>query len=668
MSEGPPETVTVALAGQPNVGKSTVFNLLTGLHQHVGNWTGKTVERKEGIFRADGAVFRLVDLPGTYGLTAGSPEELIAREFIVRERPDLIIAVINAALLERGLYLVAELLALRVPLVVGLNMMDVARAEGITIEPEVLSAALGLPVVPLEAARGTGIDDLVRVVVRTMREKQAQQPHRPDIREDHRHLAAQIEEWLADTNLAPYPRDWVALKLLEGDEEMTRLAAEKAPAGTWEKIHGLLKQHDDALVAVATGRYQWIGRMIRAALVRPQAGSISMTHRIDRRLTHPVWGLLGFAVIMAAVFLLTYAIGIPLQEFLEKAVVGRLQELAGTWTEAAPWWVRGALQEGLLGGLGLLLTFLPILVLFFGFTALLEDVGYLARAAFVMDGFMHAMQLHGKSCLPLIIGFGCNVPGVLGTRVIETTRARLLTMFLVPLIPCTGRMTVIAFLAPLFFGNRAALVTVGLILLAVGLLFLSGIIGGRLFFRQERASFIMELPLYHAPHPRTIALLVGRRSLEFIRKAFFVILPVSLVLWALSRFPEGRVETSYLARFSRGLEPFGALMGFDWRLMIALLAGFIAKENTLATLAVLFGASEGAALGDLIASAYGPAVGLAFMASQLLFIPCVATVAAFRQESRSWRLTLFNVLYLFMLSTAVSIAVYHAGRALGLSG
>ncbi|MBN1938730.1 MAG: ferrous iron transport protein B [Candidatus Aminicenantes bacterium] len=662
MSPSDTGEITVALAGPPNVGKSTVFNLLTGLHQHVGNWTGKTVERKEGTFQFGRTSFRVIDLPGTYSLTAASPEELVAREFIIRERPDMVVAVLNAALLEHGLYLVAELLSLRVPVIIGLNMMDVARNEGLAIEPEVLSAALGLPVIPMEASSKGGIKDLVKAIAEVAEGVRVQEPHRPEIREDHRSVLDRTEGLIEDLDLGPYPHDWAALKLLEGDEEISRITAAAAPADRWEEILRLLKKHEDALVAVASGRYAWVERMVRAALVRPQAGPISLTHRIDRWLTHPAWGLLAFAAVMSAVFFLTYAIGIPLQGFLEKAVIQNLQGLVGGWTSAGPWWVQGALVEGFLGGLGTLLTFVPILVLFFGLTAILEDVGYLARAAFIMDRFMHAMHLHGKSCLPLIIGFGCNVPGVLGTRIIESTRARLLTMFLVPLVPCTGRMAVIAFLAPLFFGERAPLVTVGLILLALGLLFATGLIGGRLFFRQDDSPFIMELPLYHIPNLRTIRRIVQRQSLEFLRKAFFVILPVSLIVWALSRFPGGEAGSSYLAGFSRALEPAGALMGFDWRLIVALLAGFIAKENALAVLAVLFGAGEGAALGDLIASAYPPATGLAFMASQLLFIPCAATVAAFKQESRSWRLTIYNMLYLFLLSAAVSIAVYQVAR------
>jgi ferrous iron transport protein B len=289
---------------------------------------------------------------------------------------------------------------------------------------------------------------------------------------------------------------------------------------------------------------------------------------------------------------------------------------------------------------------------------ILEDVGYMARGAFVMDSFMHLMGLHGKSFLPLFLGFGCNVPAVLGTRVIESRRARLVTILLAPLVPCTARMTVIAFLAPAFFGSAATLVSWGLILLALLVLALSGVLINRLLFRSQRAAFIMELPLYHIPNWRTIGLLVWQRSIEFLRKAATVILPVSVVVWALSVLPSGDVETSFLAQVGRWLEPVGGLMGFDWRLLVALLTSFIAKENSIATLGVLFGASEEAGLPELLAGAISAPTALAFLVVQMLFVPCVATVAAVKQETGSWRWMFFSVTFLLVVSWAAGVGVY----------
>ncbi len=655
----------VALAGQPNVGKSTLFNLLTGLNQHVGNWPGKTVERKEGAFAYGGASYRVVDLPGTYSLTANSAEEVIAREFIIRERPDVVLALVDAAILERSLYLVAELISLPAPVIVALNMMDVAKQEGVEIEPEVLEAALGIPVVPMVATQNRGIEELLQTVEEVTQGEYDYKPTPPRIREDHRDVLRAVEEVIEGCVPDPYPQDWVALKLLEGDQKITDMMNGCLTVERQRALQDLLREHDDALVAVASGRYEWIGRMTRAALTRPRTGRISLTERMDRWATHPLWGLVILAGILGLVFWLTYAVGAPLQELLDTYVVSGLADLVRAALAGAPPWVADLAADGVIGGAGAMLTFLPILVVFFAAMAILEDVGYLARAAYVMDRFMHLMGLHGKSFLPLFLGLGCNVPAVLGTRVIESERARLLTILLAPLVPCTARMTVIAFLAPAFFGSAATLVSWGMILLALTVLAVSGVLINRTLFHGERTAFIMELPLYHLPNRRTIALRVWQRSMSFVRKAGTLILAVSVVVWALSTLPGGDIETSFLARIGQFFEPLGRLMGFDWRLTVALLTGFIAKENSIATLGVLFGTGEGAGLAAMLAASFSAATALAFLTVQMLFIPCVATIAVIRQES-SWKWALFDLAFLLVVSLVAGTAVYWISHLLGL--
>jgi len=652
----------VALAGQPNVGKSTLFNLLTGLNQRVGNWPGKTVERREGTFTYNDRSYQLVDLPGTYSLTANSAEEVIAREFIIREQPDVVVALVDAAILERSLYLVAELLSLSAPVIVGLNMIDVAQQEGVLIEPDVLEAALGVPVVPMVATRNVGVSELLDTVDRMVRGEVPYTPKPPQIRPDHREVLEEIEGLIEGCVPAPYPQDWIALKLLEGDQEVTRMMQACLPGERWEAIHDVLRAHDDALVAVASGRYDWIGRMVRAAVTRPRAGQIGLTERLDRWATHPFWGLLILAGILGLTFWLTYTVGAPLQDVLDAYVVGGLAELVRILLAGAPAWLSNLVVDGIIGGVGSVFTFLPILVIFFAVMGMLEDVGYMARAAYVMDSFMHLMGLHGKSFLPLFLGFGCNVPAVLGTRVIESRRARLLTILLAPLVPCTARMAVVAFLAPAFFGPAAALVSWGLVLLALVVLAFSGILINKVLFRGRRAAFIMELPLYHIPNWRTIGLLIWQRSLAFIKKAGTLILAVSVVVWALSVLPGGEIETSFLAQVGRWLEPVGRLMGFDWRLMVALLTSFIAKENSVATLGILFGAGEEVGLAEALATTFSVSTGLAFLVIQMLFVPCVATVAVVRQETGSWRWTLFNLGFLLLVSLAAGMAVYWLAR------
>jgi ferrous iron transport protein B len=463
----------------------------------------------------------------------------------------------------------------------------------------------------------------------------------------------------------PYPQGWIALKLLEGDREVTRMMQECLPEGRWERVHDVLRAHDDALVAVASGRYEWIGRMVRAAVTQPRAGQISLTERIDRWATHPFWGLVILALIMGLAFALTYAIGSPLQDLLDTYLVGGLANLARAWLASAPAWLSGLLIEGVIGGVGSVITFMPILIIFFAVMGVLEDVGYMARAAYVMDGFMHLMGLHGKSFLPLFLGFGCSVPAVLGTRVIDSPRARLLTIFLAPLIPCTARLGVLAFLAPVFFGAAAPLVAWGIVLLVLAVIAGSGLLVNRLVFQGERAAFIMELPLYHIPNGRTIGLLVWRRSLAFLQKAATLILAISVIVWILSYLPGGEVESSYLAAIGRFLEPVGRLMGLDWRLIVALLTSFVAKENAIATLGIIFG-GEGAKLGHVLSTTFSPATGLAFLATQMLFIPCVATVSAIRQETGSWRWTALNLLFLLIVSWLVGVGVFWAARLVGL--
>jgi ferrous iron transport protein B len=656
MREGNP--VRIALAGQPNVGKSTVFNLLTGLHQHVGNWPGKTVEQKAGTCQYEDWTFDVIDLPGTYSLSANSPEELIAREYIIRQKPDVVVAIVNAATLERSLYLVAELLPLPVPVVVGLNMVDVAEQHGLKIETHVLEAALGVPVVPMIATKGQGIRELLARIQEIACDGAKYTPNAPDIRADHKDVLERIEALIGDHVPTGYPRTWVALKILEGDEQITEMMRVRLPQEAWDEIYGIIKQHEDACVAVAGGRYAWIARMVRAAVAKPKVGPITLTDRLDRWATHPLWGLFVLAGILGLTFWLTYAIGAPLQELMDIYIVGTLSDLATQALAPAPNWIAGLVIDGIIGGVGGVLTFFPILLIFFVVLGTLEDVGYMARAAYVMDRFMHLMGLHGKSFLPLFLGFGCNVPSVMGARVIESERGRLLTILVAPLVPCAARMGVVAFLAPAFFA-APIIVTWELLALNLAVLVLSGLIINKVVFKGEHVAFIMELPLYHLPNWRTITLIIWQRLLSFVRKAGTIILAVSVIVWALSTLPSGDIESSFMASFGRLLEPVGRLMGLDWRMMVALLTSFIAKENAVATLSVLFGTGgNGASLTTILRTTLTPAAALAFLVMQMLFIPCVATVGAIRQETMSWRWTIFSIMFLLLVSLTGGVLTY----------
>jgi ferrous iron transport protein B len=657
--------ITIALAGQPNVGKSTVFNMLTGLNQHVGNWPGKTVEQKVGEFIHDEKKIRLVDLPGTYSLTANSLEERIARDFIISERPDVIIIIANATDLECNFYLLTELLVLPVPLIVGINMMDIAELNGIHIETDVLSAALSVHVEPLIASKNRGVHELLEAAIQLAENPTPFNPKHPKIGVEHELVIKEIQNILYGQVPPPYPTDWVALKLLEGDSQVTEMVQKNAPE-CWDKIHALLLQHEDAYLDIASSRYEWIGRMIRAAIVRPKAGAITITDRIDKVATHPFWGSLLLIGIFALVFFLTYRIAMPIVDWLGLDIVAPLSVWMKGILSATPAWFSGLLVDGIINGAGTVFTFVPILVVFFIVMGLLEDIGYMARSAYVTDRLMHWMGLHGRSFLPLFLGFGCNVPAVMGSRIVENRRARLLTIMLTPLVPCTGRLAVITFLAPALFGKAAVLVISCLVGFNILILMITGISIHRLVYKDEHVAFIMEMPLYHRPNLRTTSLFVWHNTLSFIRKAGTIIVIMSAFVWLFSWLPNGNIQSSLLATLGRDLEPLGRWMGLgDWRLIVALLTSFVAKENTIATLGILFGPSSSAIrLAAQVASVLALPAALAFLVVQMTFVPCMATVAVIKQETGTWKYAFYNLGLLLVISLLSGTIIYQIAKLL----
>ncbi len=652
----------IALAGSPNVGKSSIFNALTGLSQHVGNWPGKTIEQKSGTTHLDGLTAEIVDLPGTYSLSANSLEETLARDYIIREHPDLVVVVVNAAALERTLYLLAEIAELPSPVVVAVNMLDVAREQGLRIEPEVLEAALGVPVVSLTATQTDGCCGLQKVMADVLAGRRQAQPRPPELGVALEALLDEMEALLADDAPPEYPRRWLALKLLEGDREVSALLRARLAPERWQAVDSLLGRHEDAVLTIAGARYEWIGRMTRAAIRRPPAGAVTLTERLDRVATHPVWGIIMLAGVLGLVYWSVYQLSAPLVDLCNLGLSALTQALHAALS-SAPWWLSGLIADGLVGGVGTVLTLLPVLVLFFAAIAFLEDVGYLARGAFVADRFMHHLGLHGKSFLPLFLGIGCNVPAILGTRILDS-RERLLTILLIPLVPCAGRMAVLTYFSGALYGSYGTLVILGLLALDVGAIFISGLVMRKTLLPGASSAFIMELPLYHLPNLRTILLYTWQHLLDFIKRAGTVILAVSLAIWLLSALPSGDINASWLAVLGRWLEPLGRLMGLDWRMLVALLASVVAKEQTLATLAILT-AGSGQALTAILPTLVTPAAGLAFLVVQMLFIPCAGTISAIRSETGSWRTTLFSVLYLAVLSFGLGILVYQIARLAG---
>jgi len=548
---------------------------------------------------------------------------------------------------------------------VAVNMMDVAASEGVELDLQSLQSALGLPVAALTASRNEGLEALLACALTTAREPRAAIISRPSPRPEHRPIIRNLVRLLDGRIPSAYPLEWLATKLLEGDPRLTQMArASLAPAALAE-LDRLLHAHEDAFLDIVGGRYDWIREVTRAVVRRPRPDVVSLTDRIDRVATHPAWGLLALMTILGVTFWLIYGLATPMVNLLAGGTQ-MLAAVARTALAAWPAWLSGLAIDGLLSGVGMVLAFLPVMVLFFAVLGVLEDVGYFARAAYIMDRFMHAIGLHGKSFLPLFLGFGCNVPAALGTRILEDRRSRVLTLLLTPLVPCTARLGVIAFLAPAFFGSRAALISFLLVVLNILVIAMLGLVLGRVVPRQAPPAFIMELPLYHLPTARTLARFVWHNTRSFVEKAGSIILLASAGVWALSHLPTGDPASSVLAWVGRGLEPLGSLMGLgDWRMLTALLTSFVAKENTIATLGVLFaGQAQHTPLPALVAAQLAPAAGLAFLVVQLLFIPCAATLSTLRQEA-GWRWASVSVLLQLAISIGMGIAVFQVASRVG---
>lgn len=450
---------------------------------------------------------------------------------------------------------------------------------------------------------------------------------------------------------------------MEGDPEVSKMVEGKAQKSAWDEIRNLLIKHEDALHAVVNGRYDWIEKMTRAAISRFKMGQVVLTDRIDHILTRPIFGIPVLLAVMAAVFSLTYSVGVPMQKWMD-VLIHQFIQFCEPYITVLPAWLQGLLLNGVIGGAGSVLTFLPILLIFFTIMALLEDVGYMARAAFVMDRIMHLVGLHGKSFIPMCLGFGCNVPAVLGARIIETRKARMITLLLIPFVPCTARLAVLTLVSAAIFGTNAAYVSWSILSLNIVVLGLAGALVNKTLWQQD-APFIMELPIYHSPDPRTIMMVVWSRTISFIRKAGTIILAVALLIWLLSYFPSGVVEESFLASLGKFLQPLGVPLGLDWKMITALLTGLVAKENVVATLGVLYSVgAEG--LVNVLPTVMSHASAAAFLVVMMLFIPCAATIAVLKKEMNSNKWFYSTILMTLIVSYLGGIAAYSFVRWLGI--
>jgi len=704
--------LVIALAGNPNAGKTTIFNQLTGAHQKVGNWSGVTVEKKEGHLTHKGQKMTVVDLPGIYSLTAYSVEEIVARDFILEEHPDVVVDIIDASNLERNLYLAVQLIELNIPLVFAMNMIDVARARGITIDFDHLSRLLGVPIVQTVGTRGEGIDQLLDTVMEVASGKD------PVSRHIHINYGNDIEEEILkireilkldpDFNSRYYPR-WVAVKLLEQDRQVLEKLKESCRVAeqVLEQVARSRKRlteifEEDPETVIAEARYGFIAGALKETMKMSPVQKKTISDRIDQVVTNRLLGFPIFVLFMYLLFHATFSLGGIATEWIEAAV-----DLTGR--VAAHLLPDGLLKDmiidGVISGVGGVIVFLPnILILFLGIS-LLEDTGYMARAAFIMDRIMHTLGLHGKSFIPLLMGFGCNVPAIMAARTLETRRDRLLTILINPLMSCSARLPVYILIAGAFFPTHAGNVIFGIYILGIVLAILLGQLFSKTLFKGQTAPFVLELPPYRMPTAKSVLLHMWEKTKVYLQKMGGVVLAFSIVIWFLGAFPqeiefsrdfdaeiaqieerlssngldeegrlelerrlsslrfkkeEERLEKSYIGQIGKFIEPVIAPLGFDWKLGISLVTGFVAKEVVVSTLGVLYQTEDEDFAGlkrALKESGLDRATALAFMAFVLIYVPCMVTVITIWRETGSLGWTAFSVSYLMVLAWVVAFLI-----------
>lgn len=651
----------VALAGNPNVGKSTVFNQLTGLNQHTGNWPGKTVEKKVGYVEKDNYVLEITDLPGIYSLTANTSEEVISREFIIKEKPDIVILIVDASALERNLYLLLQLRELTPNIIIGLNMLDILKAKRYKLDVKKLEERLNIPIIPMIASKGIGLDELINKIIEVY-EKDNLNPIKIDygeLEEDINKIESILQEDLED-----YPKRWIALKLLESDPIITDLCKKKLRKEDWEKIKEIVDKNESNPIRVATARYNFIKKILEGVLEKPEKQAISWTEKLDEYLTHPIWGSLSAMLIVALIFYLTFTLNNLFSEPVKNILDFMGDKLSSLLVFLPNWW-RELLTEGVWQGVATILSFTPLITFFFLFLALLEDSGYLARLAFVSDRLMHILGLHGKSLIPLIISFGCNVPGVMATRTLEDEKDRILLIILDSFIPCVPRILVASFFLSIFFPKQAFLLLILLYLISFISIFISGKILRVKVLKTSFNPLLMELPIYKIPNPKLVLLYLWDKIKHFLVRAGTVMAFLSAVIWVLSHYPAGDIQNSILARIGRFFSLFMKPMGFNWELTTGLLSGFVAKEASLSTLSAIYGVS-GSELGKILLKNITPITAFSFIVFQLLYIPCAATVATIYQETKSIKWTIFSMGYSLMYAYTFTFILHQILSIIGI--
>ncbi len=709
-------TINVALVGNPNCGKTSLFNIASGSHEHVGNYSGVTVDAKEGFFDFQGYHFRIVDLPGTYSLSAYSPEEIYVRRHIIDQTPDIIINVVDASNLERNLYLTTQLIDMNVRMVVALNMYDELEASGNTLDYVKLGELFGVPMLPTVSRTGRGVENLFHILItlyeggdfldkkgkvraeilEDFREwhkeyvpdhafgtHQEEEEHpRGFFRHIHINHGPELERSIDAVKLVisenenirhKYSTRFLAIKLLENDKDLEGMVKGLPNGDKILEVRDREKQrirevlNEDSEQAITDAKYGFISGALRETFVDNHQDKEHMTRVIDSIVTHRIWGFPVFFLFMFLMFEITFVLGAYPQGWIESLVDALGTFISNNMSEGP---LKDLLIDGIIGGVGGVIVFLPNILILYLFISLMEDSGYMARAAFIMDKIMHKMGLHGKSFIPLIMGFGCNVPAVMASRTIENRKSRLVTILINPLMSCSARLPLYLLLVGVFFPQHASLVLLSIYSLGIILAVIMARLFSRFLVKGDDTPFVMELPPYRMPTSKAIFRHTWEKGAQYLRKMGGIIMVASIVIWALGYYPRPdasadlaqQQENSYIGRIGKAIEPVMEPLGFDWKLSIGILSGVGAKELVVSSLGVLY-ADDAEADQTTLAERLPitPLVAYGYMVFVLLYFPCIATLAAIRQEAGSWKWAAFAATYTTVLAWIMSFAVHQLG-------
>jgi ferrous iron transport protein B len=669
-------TINVALVGNPNCGKTSLFNFASGAHERVGNYSGVTVDAKVGHAEYEGYEFNLVDLPGTYSLSAYSPEELYVRKQLIEHTPDIVINVIDSSNLERNLYLTTQLIDMHIKMVVALNMFDETEKRGDNVDYDKLGSLFGIPMIPTVFTNGRGVENLFHEIIKIYEMQEDEDPHYRHIHINHGHEIengiAEIQDHLKKENdvRQRYSTRYLAIKLLERDKDVERYIQTMPDAKEIfeHRDQAALRVKEETLqdseTAIMDAKYGFIHGALKEAEYTPghEKDTYQITHVLDSIMTNKYVGFPIFLIMLCIMFTATFVLGAYPMEWIEDGIA-LLGDFIGKNLPAGP--VKDMLIDGVIGGVGSVIVFLPQILILYFFISFMEDSGYMARAAFIMDKIMHKMGLHGKSFIPLIMGFGCNVPAVMATRTIESRRSRIVTMLILPLMSCEARIPIYVMIIGSFFAVKyQSLIMMGLYLTGIIMAVIMSKIFTKFMVKGEDTPFVMELPPYRFPTTKAVCRHTWEKGKQYLKKMGGIILVASIIVWALGYFPHNeslqhqqQLEQSYIGQMGKTIEPIFAPQGFNWKLDVGLVSGIGAKEIVASTIGVLYGDENAIANDNSITSL----TAFCFLLFVLLYFPCIATIVAIRHESGSWRWAGFAALYTTLLAWLVSALVYQIG-------